>query len=195
MKTLLFFLSITICINGYSQNTDTKTFNKLESAISKGSLKKVKKIISKGASVDASNKSGVSILLLASGHGQKDIVKFLLEKGADPNIKDEIKRSPLLVASSYSQNEIVTLLKSYGAKGETGDKPADFLCKGWDQLKKGMSYDEIKQHIGSFNSLMSIPNLLKLSRNDLAVKTDHPMGTIIFKNKKLYEWNSNNCPN
>ena len=47
----------------------------------------MKKLIEKGASVNASSKSSQTPLLIAVSYGHLDCVKLLLENGADINAK------------------------------------------------------------------------------------------------------------
>lgn len=75
----------------------------------------IRKLLSKGASVDAKDRDGRTAMLIAT-HGNKvDAAKALIEAGADVNAKDRISDSPYLYAGARGHLEILKMTLAHGA--------------------------------------------------------------------------------
>jgi len=87
--------------------------------IENGDLETLKKLVSRGADVEAKNKYGETPLILASEFGHLEIVKCLIEKcNANVESKDNHGNTPLILASGYGYLEIVKCLIENGANYE-----------------------------------------------------------------------------
>ena len=89
----------------------------LHDAAETGDLNKVKRLLRKGADVNAKEFNGYTPLMWAVAHtGHVEIVKVLLEKGADVSVRGKSKNeTPLGIASHFGGLEIVRLLLDKGA--------------------------------------------------------------------------------
>ncbi len=87
----------------------------LNRASSKGDLSMVKKLISEGADINATDNSGRTALVEAAWAGHNAIVKFLIEKGADINTGDKAGYTALMRASEEGRDAIVATLVQKGA--------------------------------------------------------------------------------
>jgi ankyrin repeat protein len=82
----------------------------LNRASSKGDLSTVKKLLTEGADVNATDSSGRTALVEAAWGGHTDIVKYLIEKGANVNTGDNVGYTALMRASEEGHNAVVTVL-------------------------------------------------------------------------------------
>jgi hypothetical protein len=89
----------------------------LMEAVELGDLARVKKLLAKGADVNAESDSTMpqTPLMQASWAGQEAIVKVLLENGADVNAKTKDGRTALMSASSTGFAKIAKMLLDKGA--------------------------------------------------------------------------------
>ena len=125
---LTFILTfVTLNINGqekldtsryYSDDID---FN-LIIAAEKNYESEVKRLVEKGANVNAETWDGVTSLMYAVQNENLDIVEFLLEKGANPNKKPLNGVSPILAAIKTENLPLVELLIRNEANINIGDK-------------------------------------------------------------------------
>jgi len=75
-----------------------------------------KRLIEKGADVNAPGRNGMSPLMEAANLGHTDMVKLLLFKGADVSMLDDKGRTAIDHAIARKRIEIIRLLKASGAK-------------------------------------------------------------------------------
>ncbi len=80
-----------------------------------GDSNEVKRLIEKGADVNAQAREGGTVLMYASMEGYTDIVNLLIEAGADINAKDNEGWTALTWASGEGHTEVVELLIKKGA--------------------------------------------------------------------------------
>lgn len=66
--------------------------------------------------LDATDRFGNTLLILASVRGQARLVRWLLQRGADPNLRNLVGGSALMYASCRGHDTIVALLLDYGAR-------------------------------------------------------------------------------
>ncbi len=91
-------------------------------AASLGSIERIEKALSNGASINARNECyGASSLLLAVSEEKLYAVKFLLQKGAFVESKTNEGITALMVASQYSNEEMLKCLIAAGAKVDNTD--------------------------------------------------------------------------
>jgi len=75
------------------------TAEDLAAAARWGDLERVVELVRSGLSVDARDRFGRTLLMLAAAKGQADVASFLLDSGADVDAVEEDGWSPLLYAS------------------------------------------------------------------------------------------------
>jgi len=79
-------------------------------------MEEIKKLIERGADVNAKDNEGQTPLYAAIWSGDANMVELLLDKGANIEIKDSYGQTPLDVAVRYSQKDILKLLVARGAE-------------------------------------------------------------------------------
>ncbi len=90
-----------------------KKLNKLLfSALDENNEKKIIELVNKGANVNAKDRSGDSILMMAVYYGSPKLVNFLIEKGADVNY--------IFYDENYGLHENSNAIKSAYYAGKTG---------------------------------------------------------------------------
>ena len=94
----------------------TEPADSLHKAVAGGDIDQIKSLISRGADVNAKDRSGRTPLHYAARWGHKDVAELLLAKDADVNVKDNQGQTPLSLAEEERHNEIVELLRNHGAK-------------------------------------------------------------------------------
>lgn len=95
----------------------------LVDAAARGDLDLVRKLLVKGAQVDAQDSDGDTALKAAAVAGKREVLRFLIEKGADPNKRAGILEStPLICAAEMGHADIVQLLLAQGADPAVRDK-------------------------------------------------------------------------
>ena len=82
----------------------------LGTAILKGDLETVKKLVEYGADVNEKS-NGMTLLMIAARYNKTEIIKFLLSKGANVNEKDENGFTALKHAELSKAQEAIQLLK------------------------------------------------------------------------------------
>lgn len=70
----------------------------------------VARLISGGATFEATDKNGFRPMVFASARGHVDVVELLLSHGVDPNDDDKDGRTPLHFAAMHDNLNVVTLL-------------------------------------------------------------------------------------
>ena len=76
----------------------------------------VESILESGASPDATDKHGQTVLHEACRAWETDVAAFLIEKGSDVNKADLFGRAPLHIAAAVDYPEMITLLLKHGGK-------------------------------------------------------------------------------
>jgi len=87
----------------------------LHDAARKGDVRRVKKLLEKGADPDVKDELGHTPLHLAALLGHVEIVKMLLEHGANPNTQDRSGETPLHHAAYWGRVDVARLLLERGA--------------------------------------------------------------------------------
>lgn len=92
-----------------------------------GDLAKLKKCITKGANINASDENGETALTQACDSGHYDIVKFLAENGADTNARNDVGYGALEFSAS---NEIWEYLKPKASSVDKDLALINFAMRG-----------------------------------------------------------------
>ncbi len=87
----------------------------LEDAVMENKPKIVQEFIRKGADVNASNKDGNTVLMLASQKGYDEVVKVLLGAGANVNAFTKEGFTALMAARFLEHADVVKILREAGA--------------------------------------------------------------------------------
>jgi serine/threonine-protein phosphatase 6 regulatory ankyrin repeat subunit B len=110
---LILVLAVMIITGNSVTGSDTEVFLK---SVKSGDYAEVKRLIEKGADVNARNNGGSTALMRASYRGRQDIVQLLIEAGADVNVQDNEGWTALMFASGMGHTEVAQVLIEAGAK-------------------------------------------------------------------------------
>ena len=80
--------------------------------------------VDSGVSVDLSNESGDTLLMLSAYHGHADAVRVLIERGADPNLANGSGQTPLGGVVFKGNEEVLNALLAAGADPAVGQPSA-----------------------------------------------------------------------
>jgi len=107
-------------------------------AADRGRLNQTMALLDKGASVNAANSDGGTLLHLAANHGHDELTEALIVRGANVNAQDKQGNTPLHLAAIGDHDKTVRKLIAGGAKSDirnaNGKTPAD-IC---DPSVKGL---------------------------------------------------------
>ena len=109
MQVLLpILLLATLVCHGYcgQVDLDTDLINSAKSV----NIEKVKQLLSKGANVNARDKSGKTALYWTCYLGHEEAARLLLDEKADANIRDKTRSTALIEASREGRVGMVSLL-------------------------------------------------------------------------------------
>ena len=81
-----------------------------------GQIAELIELLARGADVNASNRAGVTALMLAAYHGRLEMVRALTDHGADVNAIDKDGFSAVMLAEHSHREDIVRLLVARGAR-------------------------------------------------------------------------------
>ncbi len=106
----------------------SRQWTKLHTSAANGKFKKVKRLVERGAEIDARNSAGLTPLHEAVKRDQLEIVKYLIENGAKVDaIVPDIDFQPIHYAASHKRLEVADYLISKGAdvdaRNNEGDTP------------------------------------------------------------------------
>jgi ankyrin repeat protein len=98
------------------KEVDVKQLNTaLIAAARQGDAAAVKSLLSRGASVHASDERGVTALIAAAYQNHVEVAKLLIEAGADVNVKDDTQQSAYLIPTADGYLELLKLTLEAGA--------------------------------------------------------------------------------
>jgi ankyrin repeat protein len=75
----------------------------------------VKKLLERGANVNAQDNDGDAPLHGAAQNGNVELIDLLIDKGADPNLKNKLGGTPLMWAAVYGHEDAARWLIEHGA--------------------------------------------------------------------------------
>lgn len=124
MKKSIVYLSIALCtafgsfqtqaspVTSFEMSNSKPTVTPLCTAIGKGEIDVVKKLIEYGADVNERS-NGMTPLMLAARYNNLELVKLLLEKGADHRAKSSSGHTAQKWAEAAGAKETAAFLKDY----------------------------------------------------------------------------------
>jgi uncharacterized protein len=89
--------------------------DRLHAAAKKGDVVTIRLLLGQGRSVDSSDTTGATPLLIATHNNRVEAARLLIDAGADVNAKDRIHDSPYLYAGARGHNDILMLTLAHGA--------------------------------------------------------------------------------
>ena len=109
----ILFLAVLIPFTGYTADLDVDLIN----AVLQADTATVNALLATGSDVNAKDRNGETVLILAAKYGHTDVVKALLAKGADINMKDRHShnRTALILAVDNGHIDTVKALLAEGA--------------------------------------------------------------------------------
>jgi len=106
---------LTALLSYGGQNNHPQSYKAIHEAVEKGDLEEVKRLLEKGADVNAKDKDGWTPFSRAANDGHKEVAELLIAKGADMNTKDNWGETPLYQAVENGHKEVVELSIAKGA--------------------------------------------------------------------------------
>ena len=114
---------------------DENGVTSLMDAIFVGELERAKKLVEKGADVNARTSDGRTALMYAVEHKDVALIKMLLESGADVNKVDKYNGTAIYKATVHSNVEAVKILLKAGAVKDVRDG-SGYTALEWATKKK-----------------------------------------------------------
>ena len=114
MNVRFFTLALAICC-GVTFAAQTDSVTPLLTAIYRGDLQAVDRLIAGGANVRAANREGVTPLAMACLDGDLPIIDRLLKAGADPKQRGPNGETLLMFAARNGRVDVITRLHAAGA--------------------------------------------------------------------------------
>jgi YVTN family beta-propeller protein len=109
----------------------------LTTAIGRGDLTAIKKILADKTAVNKRRSDGSTPLSTAALHGNLEIAKYLIDTGADLTRSNADGNTPLHVAAFLCRTEVVRFLLKKGAstaaKNSRGETPIDVVSGAWSK--------------------------------------------------------------
>lgn len=93
--------------------------DQLISAVKNGHLKNVETCLAAGSGLEARDKEGMTVLMIAAKAGYTDIVSKLINKGANVHAGDKFGLTPLFMATEESHIDTVKILMAAGAASDS----------------------------------------------------------------------------
>jgi uncharacterized protein len=121
---------------------DPMTFEQAHRAIKRGQIGALEKAVPSAISVNATNRFGWTLLMLAALEGNIKIGELFIERGADLAVLNNFGESALSLAAHNGHLPFVKLLKSNGASGDV--HPHGHSLEGWLRSASGLPEDKIK---------------------------------------------------
>ena len=113
----ILFLAVLIPLTGYTADLDSDLIN----AVLQADTATVSALLATGSDVNAKNRDGETVLILAAKYGYTDVVKALLAKGAEVNAKSREGQTALLLAANNGHADVVKTLLAKGAEVNAKD--------------------------------------------------------------------------
>jgi ankyrin repeat protein len=118
------------------------TYDQAHRAIRRGQIGILANAIPSAISVNAANRRGWTLLMLAAIEGNRKIGALLIARGADVAALDSCGESALSLAAFEGHLPFVKLLKSNGASGDV--HPYGYDLEYWLRIGSGLPEAKIK---------------------------------------------------
>ena len=112
------------------------TFEQAHRAIKKGQIAVLEEAIPSAIDVNAANRFGWTLLMLAALEGNTKIGSLLIERGADVTAINKFGESALSLAAHSGHLPFVKLLKAHGASGAVS--PHGHELEDWLSIASGL---------------------------------------------------------
>ncbi|MHC4103662.1 MAG: ankyrin repeat domain-containing protein [Planctomycetota bacterium] len=159
----------------------------LHVAVIKGQIGEVKRLVAKGANVNARDMEGFTPLHFAVREGHQTVAELLIEKGANPSATSTVGQTPLHEAAIIGHEGLAKLLISNGAdvNAETGFGITPLhlsaearhiavvellIAKGADINAKGGLTGQTPLYNAAYNGRTAVAELLILNGADVNAK-------------------------
>jgi YVTN family beta-propeller protein len=114
----------------------------LEAAVALGDLEEAKRLIARGAKINALARESGSPMSTAAYHGRMAMLRQLLADGGNPNFENRDGNTPLHVAAFAGEIEIVKFLLAKGAstakRNRNRQTAADIVAGEWSEETAGI---------------------------------------------------------
>jgi ankyrin repeat protein len=134
------FLCLSLLLLGATalgmDHTNEKLDQELLNAARHGNLEEAQRLIKEGASVEAKNNYGLTLLMLAAREGHEDVCKLLIDSKASVEAKDNHGRTLLNLVIAYGNENVMKLLIANRASVEVHDN------FGWTPLMCAARFGE-----------------------------------------------------
>ena len=127
-------------------------------ATANGDFYAVKKLVERGANVDARDIEGLTPLSWAAQHGRTEIAKYLITQHANLNPADKFGFTPLMWAAQEGQQGMVNLLLSKGANPRV-------------VTRNGVSAASLARYAGHWRTASMLEDRIAGRRPAVAVRT------------------------
>lgn len=116
-------VSMSVTVGGLMISDPVELEHALSQAVMENDVELVKKLIYRGARINAREKdrSNATALFLAVENGNLEITGLLLRFGAKTNVRDDSRRTPLMGLDEDAEDGLVELLFQHGAKLDLAD--------------------------------------------------------------------------
>lgn len=117
-------VSVSVTVGLFLSTEPVALDHALSRAVADNDIENVKKLIYRGAGINAreKNRSNATALFLAVENGNLEIAGLLLHFGAKTNVRDDDRRTPLMSLDDEAKDGLVELLVRHGAKLDLVDE-------------------------------------------------------------------------
>lgn len=143
---------------GYGRHMGGSVDAQLFAASANGDLWAVKRLVERGANVDARDAEGLTPLAWAAQYGRTEVARYLIAQRANLNPADKFGFTPLMWAAQEGQQGVVDLLLTKGANP-------------WVVTRNGITAHTLARYSGSWRTASMLEDWLDGRRRYAAAPT------------------------